>query len=305
MSGQGATTHHIKFSIWTLVTNNRRHLSVPSDTRYAIYSHTVVRAGFNAPHLIPSSNAMDITTVSLPTRLRFLPLCPTSAPPPTTAPPLTGVIFDVDGTLTLPQPWMFTKMRSLLGVLPGTDILTHVSKVADPPASMALIKRIEDEGMLAATIAPGVEPLLNYLTARGIRKAILTRNYASPVSHLLSRHLGLRYTFDPIVTREFYPPKPEPHGIRHIAGLWGCDTRELLMIGDSIDDMAAGRRAGAATVLVGHSGNGEIRVHEFTDYVVESLDQLIEVLENGLSEVIRPREEVREQLEDAKEVLAQ
>lgn len=243
--------------------------------------------------------------MSLPTRLRFLPLRSSNAATPTAlaaagTPTLSGVIFDVDGTLTTPQPWMFIKMRQLLSVPSGVDILSYVSTSADPASSLALIERIEDEAMLAAIITAGAEPLLEYLAAHGIRKAILTRNYAAPVSHLLSRHLGLRHTFDPVVTREFYPPKPEPHGIRHIARLWGCQTSEVLMVGDSIDDMAAGRSAGAATVLVSHDGNGAIREHEFTDCVVERLDQLIDVLEGGFREVVRPLKETKMELEDAK-----
>jgi len=41
------------------------------------------------------------------------------------------------------------------------------------------------------------------------------------------------------------------------------------MVGDSMDDMAAGRKAGAATVLLVNEGNRELGNHEFTDCVVE------------------------------------
>lgn len=53
------------------------------------------------------------------------------------------------------------------------------------------------------------------------------------------------------------------------------------MVGDSIDDMAAGRRAGAATVLLVNDVNGRLVRHEYTDLVIERLDELVGILENG------------------------
>lgn len=40
------------------------------------------------------------------------------------------------------------------------------------------------------------------------------------------------------------------------------------MVGDSIDDMTAGRKAGAATVLLANEINEELREHENTDLIV-------------------------------------
>ncbi|KJK85213.1 hypothetical protein H633G_10950 [Metarhizium anisopliae BRIP 53284] len=53
------------------------------------------------------------------------------------------------------------------------------------------------------------------------------------------------------------------------------------MVGDSIDDMAAGRRAGAATVLLVNGVNGGLAAHEYTDLVIERLDDLVAILEDG------------------------
>lgn len=55
----------------------------------------------------------------------------------------------------------------------------------------------------------------------------------------------------------------------------------LIMVGDSIDDMTAGFRAGAATVLLVNEVNRELATHEHTDLVIERLDELIDVLEEG------------------------
>lgn len=53
------------------------------------------------------------------------------------------------------------------------------------------------------------------------------------------------------------------------------------MVGDSIDDMTAGYRAGAATVLLVNEVNAHLATHEHTDLCIRRLDELIVVLENG------------------------
>jgi phosphoglycolate phosphatase-like HAD superfamily hydrolase len=102
------------------------------------------------------------------------------------------------------------------------------------------------------------------------------------VNHLLTKFLPSS-KFSPVVTREFRPPKPDPAGILHIAKAWmhehGGDS--LIMVGDSIDDMTAGYRAGAATVLLVNDANKHLAEHEHTDLVVKQLYELIEILENG------------------------
>ncbi|KAK3499056.1 HAD-like domain-containing protein [Neurospora hispaniola] len=65
-------------------------------------------------------------------------------------------------------------------------------------------------------------------------------------------------------------------------GEWVADASGLIMVGDSIDDMTAGRRAGAKTVLLVNDVNRHLVDHEHTDLVIERLDQLVDVLEEGL-----------------------
>ena len=55
-------------------------------------------------------------------------------------------------------------------------------------------------------------------------------------------------------------------------------------MGDSIDDMTAGHKAGAATVLLANEINGELKGHEHTGRWIERLDELIGILEAGFEE---------------------
>jgi phosphoglycolate phosphatase-like HAD superfamily hydrolase len=53
------------------------------------------------------------------------------------------------------------------------------------------------------------------------------------------------------------------------------------MVGDSIDDITAGRLAGAATVLLVNEANKHLVDHLNTDLVIKRLDELIDILDNG------------------------
>ncbi|KAF7858423.1 hypothetical protein EAF04_009024 [Stromatinia cepivora] len=197
---------------------------------------------------------------------------------------LKGIIFDMDGTLCEPQTYMFGQMRNALGIDKTIDILDHIYSlpVSDQEAAHEKIRTIEREAMLTQVPQPGLQTLFTYLATLTptLPLAILTRNHPPPVHHLLTTHLP-QTPFSPIITREFRPPKPHPAGILHIAKEWNVDPADTIMVGDSIDDMKAGFAAGAATVLLGNSVNGQLWEHECTDLVVRRLDELVGVLERG------------------------
>jgi phosphoglycolate phosphatase-like HAD superfamily hydrolase len=201
---------------------------------------------------------------------------------------------------------MFAEMRTVLGIPKSVDILNHIYSLppANQPEAMAAIRTIESTAMRAQVPQPGLASLMAYLDSRSIPKSICTRNFDGPVAHLLGKFLA-GSVFHPIVTRDFRPPKPDPAGILHIAKTWGlvqrdgegdegvadesefqgkgvvADASGLIMVGDSMDDMMAGRRAGAATVLLANDVNGDVAEHDNTDLVISRLDELIEILENG------------------------
>lgn len=59
----------------------------------------------------------------------------------------------------------------------------------------------------------------------------------------------------------------------------------LIMVGDSIDDIIAGYDAGALTVLLRSAGKEELEKDERTKVVISRLDELIGLLQNGVSSV--------------------
>ena len=175
-------------------------------------------------------------------------------------------------------------VSSALGIDKSTDILDHIYSLQDAEQDEAQekVREIERNAMKKQKPQAGLVELMDYLDSRGLKKGICTRNFDAPVEHLLTTFLPSS-KFHPIITREFRPPKPDPAGILHIAKDWmhedGGDS--LIMVGDSIDDMTAGHRAGAATVLLVNDVNKHLVEHQHTDLVVKQLDDLIEILENG------------------------
>ncbi|KAI5805782.1 putative HAD superfamily hydrolase [Geopyxis carbonaria] len=258
---------------------------------------------------LPSPRRLSLSS-SPTTRPRLAPLSPTR--PATGAPKLAGVIFDVDGTLTLPQPWMFSAMRRAAAVPDSLDILTHIGTLPAPAAAaaMAAVQDIETQAMAEARTQPGLHVLLKHLQQRGVRMGILTRNCDGPVQVLLEREALARGVFEPVVTRAFVPTKPRPEGIWHICETWGVGVENVVMVGDSMDDMAAGRAAGAVTVLVRNERNKELgEGSRWADVVVGRLDELVDVLEAGVEEVVREvdggegAEEVQEAVKEEAEAV--
>ncbi|RDL37851.1 uncharacterized protein BP5553_05284 [Venustampulla echinocandica] len=198
---------------------------------------------------------------------------------------------NVSPSLSAPQNYMFVQMREALGITKGVDILDHCHSLPPVEQELALekIRTIERTAMLTQVAQPGLVQLMEYLESRNIPKGICTRNFETPVNHLLTTFLAGR-VFAPIVTREFKPPKPNPAGILHIARTWGFvkedgtgDAGALIMVGDSIDDMTAGYKAGAATVLLVNEANAHLATHQHTDLCISRLDELINILEEGFA----------------------
>ncbi|KAK9376212.1 HAD-like domain-containing protein [Lipomyces chichibuensis] len=227
-------------------------------------------------------------------RLMLFPKMPTDIQ-------VEGLIFDMDGTLCLPQTWMFSEMRRALGIARSVDILDHIYslEVAEQEIAHEKVRQVERTAMVQMKPQPGMfsqgRPF-QFLEANKLRKAICTRNFNTPVNHLLTTFLPKKL-FHPIVTREFKPPKPSPAGILHIANHWKMDPKHLIMVGDSVDDMLAGHRAGVTTILLESDVNTHLKDAQETDAVVQRLDDIISLLKGGIEITDRmptvPEEEVK------------
>lgn len=187
---------------------------------------------------------------------------------------ISGVIFDLDGTLTVPN-LDFDLLREKIGIGPE-PVLEYIEGLEGEAAGRAwrILEDWEMQGAREASLADGVHECMDYMEAEGIRTAVLTRNSRQSAHAVLGR-FGL--AFDAIVAREDAAPKPSPEPVLLLSRQLGTAVGDLVMVGDYLFDIQAGNLAGARTALVVH---GEVPDYALqADYVISSLRELIPILE--------------------------
>lgn len=184
----------------------------------------------------------------------------------------TGWVFDMDGTLTVPQH-DFDGLRARLGLPKGVDILSGIAAApfADQLRLHAEVEAWEGEHAERAVASEDARQLLERLQGR--RLGVLTRNTRTHALRTL-QVCGLADFFDPadVLGRDSAPAKPDPGGVILLAKRWALHPARLVMVGDWIHDVEAGRRAGARTVWVDRRGHG--RFAGSADLSVRSLTEV-------------------------------
>lgn len=190
-------------------------------------------------------------------------------------------MFDMDGTLSLPQNYMFREMREALNIPTTEDILDFVHALPEARQTEAhrVLGDIERRTMLKMTPQPGLHELFEWLRVHNLPVTIQTRNNREPVAHFLQTWLAGFKLVDPVLTREFHPYKPAPDGLFFVAREWGILPSELVMVGDSADDMQAAANAGAHSILLRNQYNSHLASSNKSDAVVDSLSEIINHLE--------------------------
>lgn len=206
-----------------------------------------------------------------------------AAPAPAAGLKYSGVVFDMDGTLTQPNAIDFAMLREKVGARAGEGILEAIDRVKEAESAeradelMSIVEEEEHRGAAATEFMEGVHAMLDDLEARGVRRAIVTRNN-SAVADLVLGKLGR--SFDMVLTREFQPPKPDPHCVHHISERWGLDTSSMLFVGDHSDDMMCGNNAGTSTCLIGEPGHPHFDTAKpHATYTVRSLLQVVRIVD--------------------------
>eukprot|EP00882_Tetradesmus_deserticola_P002314 GHRQ01002471.1.p1 GENE.GHRQ01002471.1~~GHRQ01002471.1.p1 ORF type:complete len:278 (+),score=83.36 GHRQ01002471.1:246-1079(+) len=167
-----------------------------------------------------------------------------------------GVVFDMDGTLTVPVI-DFQYMRQRAGVGPTGDILDIISSWPPEEQQRAhqAIQEVEEQALRDMQAMPGLVELCSHLDELGIPRGLITRNVLRSVHYFHEHHLLLP-PFLPAISRECqFPYKPSPAALLHICDTWKIAPEECVMVGDSAkDDVVCGNRAGAVTVLLNTEG---------------------------------------------------
>ena len=152
-----------------------------------------------------------------------------------------AILFDMDGTLT-EERLQWDDLRADLGVPAGQAILEAVllMEAAARAKAEAPLHRLEHEAATRAVLNPGCTDLLHWLDARGIGRALITRNTRASVRTVFDR-CGLH--FDVAITREDGEYKPDPAPLRHACERLGVDPADAWMVGDWKYDIEAANNA--------------------------------------------------------------
>lgn len=190
------------------------------------------------------------------------------------------MIFDMDGTLTLPAI-DFDRIRAELGIASGTILEALESMSADRRRrAYAVIEEHERIAAAESELQEGVHAVWDFLQARDIRTAIATRNSRQSVQTVLDKH-GL--SVDRVHTRDDGVVKPSPQPVLSICEFFKVDPAASWIVGDYIYDIQSGNDAGATTVLLIADGDRP-QYSDLADHVIHSLSQLMTLLSNGASQ---------------------
>jgi HAD superfamily hydrolase (TIGR01509 family) len=214
-----------------------------------------------------------------------------------------GFVFDLDGTLVDSvyqhvlawqdaldatgielSVWRIHRKVGMSGGLFASALLRETGREVSAELAGELRRRhAEAYAARAGRVRPlpGARELLAHLTSSGARWAIATSGYresAGPTIELLSLPPDV-----PVITRDLVErAKPDPDLFLAAAQKLGVDVRDCTVIGDSVWDLLAARRAHAlgVGVLSGGYGREELeragayRVYEDPADILLHLDEL-------------------------------
>ncbi len=232
---------------------------------------------------------------------------PASYPAP--APP--AFLFDLDGTLIDSvyqhviawraalsrlgidlSVWRIHRRIGMSGGLFVAALLRETGRTLSDE-DIAALQRAHGEEYLAQADSvrplPGAADLLAALSARGVPWAIATSGYRATASHALGM-LGLPPDA-PMVTRDMVQhAKPDPDLFLAAASLLGVEPHRAWVVGDSVWDLLAARRAGSLGIGVMSGGYGREELERAGAYRVyaDPADLLARADELGVRDLMTP-----------------
>jgi len=176
-----------------------------------------------------------------------------------------AVLFDLDGTLIDSIPLIVASMQHAFAgrvrapsvpewvALIGTPLDAMIRRWGGDEADVALLKERYKEHQWAHHDAmvrafPGVPEVLDALSGRGVRMAVVTSKL-EPSARRSLEFLGLARHFEAVVGLESTARhKPDPEPVHFALGALSAGPGEAAFVGDSPHDVRAGNAAGVSTV---------------------------------------------------------
>lgn len=216
------------------------------------------------------------------------------------------VVFDLDGTLIgAPKPFSEVKEelksrllqmgipKEIMGNL--TPMYENLHRIARETGGSfkelySIMVELEVERMERSFLFNGVMDVLEFLRAKGIPMAIMTRSSREATMKALEMH-GIKDYFSLISTRDDVPVgevKPNAGQLERIITAFGVEPTKVLVVGDHGYDVIPANELGALSVMItGHNaGRMSFSVEAEPSFEVETIKELPRLLENLLSTYI-------------------
>lgn len=197
---------------------------------------------------------------------------------------IKGILFDFDGTLTVPGAINFLEIKASLRCPPDMPILEFIESLDKYEQQKAynLLDRHEEKAARISLPAQGAESVIRELKNENLPLGIITRNSLDSVLLALNNFDNIcADDFAIILTRDNVKPKPDPAGVLIAASKMGILPEELLLVGDFSLDIMAGHAAGAKTVLIVYDATRTIPPHPEPDYKINHLRELIPIVSSS------------------------
>jgi len=194
---------------------------------------------------------------------------------------INAVLFDFDGTLTKPGALNFPLLKKTIGCpshLPVLEFIDSLPTSDEKDDTISLLERFETDAAANSEPNDGAESLIRYLRSKGLGMGIITRNRLTSIEQALQNFETITSScFDVIISRNTpVKPKPSGDGIRLAAQQLNLDVTKVLMVGDYIFDIQAGKSAGCLTAFLDYgTTSGDVKID--SDFTISHLEAIKEI----------------------------
>lgn len=220
--------------------------------------------------------------------------------------PIKLIAFDLDGTLLDSVPDLTIgadkacRALGLQGVSKqqvqeyignGADILMarslSQSLQVDPELSPQLLQRSRElfDQFYAQTehqqsyLYANVQQTLSSLAEAGFTLALVTNKPSAFVPKILKQH-GIANYFSDVIGGDTFPQrKPHPMALEWLMNKHDCQANQVMMVGDSKNDILAAKNAGCHSFALTYGYNhGEPIALQSPDHIADNIAELLDVV---------------------------